>query len=81
MPGIQHNTCKMSTITDVRISKTVMGNISYGSKRIFCPRQTLVSYHRQDEDTYNQFHNIFRLFDILPNFPSTTSETMGDYYL
>ena len=29
----------------------------------------------------NQFHNILRLFDVLPNFPFTTSETMGDYYL
>ena len=27
----------------------------------------------------NQFHNILRLFDVLPNFPFTTSETMGDY--
>ena len=24
---------------------------------------------------------IFRLFDALPNFPVTTGETMGDYYL
>ena len=31
--------------------------------------------------TYNQFHNILRLFDVLPNFPFTLSETMGDYYL
>ena len=29
----------------------------------------------------NQFYNIFRLSDVLPNFASTTSETMGDYYL
>ena len=29
----------------------------------------------------NQFHNILRLFDVLLNFPFTTSETMGDYYL
>ena len=29
---------------------------------------------------YNQFH-ILRLSDVLPNFPFTTSETMGDYYL
>ena len=26
-------------------------------------------------------HNILRLFDVLPNFPFTTSETFGDYYL
>ena len=31
--------------------------------------------------SYNYFHNILRLFDVLPNFPFTTSETMGDYYL
>ena len=30
---------------------------------------------------YNHFHNTLRLFDILPNFPFTTSETMRDYYL
>ena len=31
--------------------------------------------------TCNRFHNILRLSYVLPNFPSTTSETMGDYYL
>ena len=31
--------------------------------------------------THNQFHNILRLFDVLPNFSLTTSETVGDYYL
>ena len=30
---------------------------------------------------YNQFHIILRLFDVLPNFPFITSETMGNYYL
>ena len=30
---------------------------------------------------YNHFHNILRLFDILPNFIFTTGETMRDYYL
>ena len=29
----------------------------------------------------NHFHNILRLFDVLPNFPFTASETMRDYYL
>ena len=29
---------------------------------------------------YNHFH-ILRLFDVLPNFSFTTSETMRDYYL
>ena len=29
----------------------------------------------------NHFHNISRLFDVLPNFLFPTSETMGHYYL
>ena len=28
---------------------------------------------------YKYFHNILRLFDALPNFPFTTSETMRNY--
>ena len=35
----------------------------------------------QNAPTYNQFHNILRLFDVLPNFPFTTSETIVHYYL
>ena len=31
--------------------------------------------------TSNHFHNILKFFDVLPNFPFTTSETMRDYYL
>ena len=30
---------------------------------------------------FNHFHDILRLFDVLPNFPFTTSETMRDYHL
>ena len=26
-------------------------------------------------------NNILRLFNVLPNFPFTTNETMGGYYL
>ena len=29
----------------------------------------------------NHFHNILRLFDVLPNFSFPTTETMSDYYL
>ena len=36
---------------------------------------------RDMQSTYNHFHNILRLFDVTPNFPFTTSETMDDYYL
>ena len=28
----------------------------------------------------NHFHDILRLFDALPNFLSTTSKTIRDYY-
>ena len=31
--------------------------------------------------SYNRFHNMLRLFDVLPNFSFTKSETMLDYYL
>ena len=30
---------------------------------------------------YNHYHNILRLFDVLKNFPFTTSKMMCDYYL
>ena len=42
-------------------------------KSDFGPAETLC--------TCNLFHNILRLFDVLPNFPFTTSETMANYYL
>ena len=29
----------------------------------------------------NHFHNILRVFDVLPNFFFTADETMRDYYL
>ena len=33
------------------------------------------------EVNLQSFSYILRLLDILPNFPFTTSETMGNYYL
>ena len=30
--------------------------------------------------TYDHFHNILRPFDVLLNFPFTTSEAMRNYY-
>ena len=32
------------------------------------------------EEGYNHLYNILRLFDVLPNFRFTASETMGTYY-
>ena len=40
--------------------------ISQSTKRVKC---------------HNHFHNILRLFDVLPNLALTTSETMRDYYV
>ena len=33
----------------------------------------------QTELNYSHGHNIMRIFDVLPNFPFTTSETKLDY--
>ena len=30
---------------------------------------------------YKQFRNVMRIFDVLPNFAFTTSESMNNYYL
>ena len=41
------------------------------------PKNLFVSYdclNFPTLETYNQFHNILRLFDVLTNFPFTTSE-------
>ena len=35
---------------------------------------------RIPDDFYNHFHSILRHFDVLPNSPFATSETMCDYY-
>ena len=45
--------------------------------------KVLITYKKINTNmkTYNHFHNILRIFDVLANFPYTTSETMRDYYL
>ena len=37
--------------------------------------------NRASPSFYNHFHNILRLFVVLPNFPFIASETVRDYYL
>ena len=32
------------------------------------------------QNDYDPLHNILRLFDVLPNFPFTASDTMPSYY-
>ena len=41
----------------------------------------LVGWKKKVSFIYNHSHNILRLFDVLPNFPFISSETMCDYYL
>ena len=44
-------------------------------------KNKVMKYFLQEYTFYNnQFHNISRYFDLLPNFPFSTSETMDDYY-
>ena len=38
-------------------------------------------FSNSDTFIYNHFHNILRLFNVLPNSPFTTNEKMRDYYL
>ena len=43
-------------------------------------RPNLGQMDQNQAQNCNQFHNILRLFDVLPIFSFTTSETMDDYY-
>ena len=52
------------------------GRPAFGNKQIFG-----TSGLEGHKEIFNQFHNILRLSDVLPNFPFTTTETMCDYYL
>ena len=42
---------------------------------------SVVGFIRLNQETHNHFHNIFRVFDVLPSFPFTTSERMWENYL
>ena len=57
----------------------------FGSRWLCSVSITSENFEFRKYKTYlqsdNQFHNILSLFDVLPNFPFNTSETMGDYYL
>ena len=71
--GMGHETlylCCLNMISSWNISIT--GAVFRGVVNNGSPSQQL---------TYNHSHNILRLFDVLPNFSFTTSETMHDYYI
>ena len=48
---------------------------------ILIKKSQMISLFRKNNKIYNHGHNIFRIFDVLPNFPFTTSEMMRDCYL
>ena len=43
----------------------------------------LLKKHKKAKEDFanNQVHNVLRIFDVLPDFPFTASETMRNYYL
>ena len=49
--------------------------------RRVCFRYKVFSFQFTAIKSYDRFHNILRLFDVLKNFPFTTSETLRDYRL
>ena len=62
------------TTVNCRNSKTEIQSKIIDIKTYFVIKQIFLH-------CYNRFHNILGLFDILPNFSFTTSETMCYYYL
>ena len=54
----------------------ILNNIDFAS---YADDNKLYTTDESAEKIYNLGHNILRLFDVLPNFPFTTSETNRDY--
>ena len=73
---------RISLDTKFHVEQT---SLNFGTKRgISCQKRknwTSTIEFGTFELVYNHFHHIFRLFNVLPNFPFTTSETMRDFYL
>ena len=49
-----------------------------GLKNVLLPR---CHYRKKENFGDSHFHNILSLFDVLPNFPFTTSSTKRDYLI
>ena len=77
--SIVYNSIQNFTRSLVHIQSKVLSSIC--SSRHTNIRFTYITNNRFTSQNSNQLHNIFRLFDVLPNFPFTTSETMHNYYL
>ena len=66
---------------------------AFGTFKVTCHRKQYIVQNKKEphckishldvhkELFCNHFHNILRLFSVLPNFPFTTSETIRNYYL
>ena len=63
---------------EIRLHSMVVKKLNWGIKIVFEYYDIMFGGYL---GSYNQFHNILRLFNVLPNFPFTTSETVADYYL
>ena len=48
---------------------------------VLIPHWNIKYFQKFCDFYYNFFHNILRLFDVLINFPFTSSEKIRDYYL
>ena len=64
-------------------NSSLLGNVAklYISPSEVVIYSILIFWVRTFDSDCNQFCNSLRLFDVWPNFPFTTSETMGDCYL
>ena len=54
-------------------------NSFFTSRFNYCPLTWMC--HSRTMNNNNHFHDILRLFDVLPNFAFKTGKTMRDYYL
>ena len=64
--------CRDSTSTETKLLNKQGPVNKFGFKEVSF-------YLANPNSACNHFHNILRLFDVLPNFPFTKSETMRDY--
>ena len=69
-------------LPEIKLEPTIIDKIFETNSNFYVQRRTTgkVQFLFFKGFCYNQLHNILRLFDVLPNFPFTTSETMRDYY-
>ena len=76
---------QISRDTKFRLKQTILIFwTNFAKKRYVCFKTETVNITMEFgifELVYNRFLNILRLFDVLQNYPLTSSETMGGCYL